>query len=196
MARPSRTIGIPDGERCGGGTGRARDHSFLATPVMAAVVALTLASCSSSSSPSTTSINPATARTQITIAYRSFFDLSHSSIQAKADVVQGGATIKSDIAAILQSSLAKDAGGARVLSVVLYSKSECTNQALLYPCALVGYDILSPTGSVLQGPGKGYAVFSAGKWLVAKSTACGLFRDFNAFETGSHKLTITGCAGV
>jgi hypothetical protein len=107
-------------------------------------------------------------------AYMALFDLANPAIAPKLAAVQDGAALRSAFAVALKSPLAKEAGGARVLSVAVQSKATCTAKSLPSPCALVTYDVLSPSGAALLTNQKGSAVNSRGHWLVSKTTICTL----------------------
>lgn len=154
-------------------------------------IALLLAACGTSKAPTVKMPSAAATRKEVSAAYQSFFNLHNPSLNAKLSVIQDGAKLQSAISTAMSSSLAKDAGGARVGSITPYTKSQCANAALSYPCAKVAYSILSPDGSVLTS-GAGYAVYSNGKWLVAKATVCGLLSLFQ--EYAGSKAPIAGCS--
>jgi hypothetical protein len=60
------------------------------------------------------------------------------------------------------------------------------------PCAKVTYDLLGPGGSPLfPTASSGYAVLSGGRWLVAKSTICGLLGLF--FQASGRSGAPPGC---
>lgn len=163
-----------------------------------AVLSLATAACSSSSTPTTTATvasSPSTAASSSTSlsttvsttsppsgsadasidkAYMALFDLANPAIPPKLAAVQDGSSLRSAFTAALKSPLAKEAGGAHVLSVTVETKATCTAKSLPSPCALVTYDVLSPSGSALLSNQKGFAVNSSGRWLVSKMTICTL----------------------
>ena len=64
-------------------------------------------------------------------------------------------------------------------------------KALPDPCAHVNYDIHGPGGTAILPGNNGYAVYTNGKWLVAKTTICTLL---GLFYTASGKTgTPPGC---
>jgi hypothetical protein len=159
--------------------------------ILLTLITLLLTACGTSKVPAVKAPSAAVTRKEVNAAYQSFFNLHNPSLNAKLSVIQDGAKLHSAISTAMSSSLAKDAGGARVSTITPYTKSQCANAALTYPCAKVGYSILSTTGSVLTS-GAGYAVYSNGKWLVAKATVCGLLSLFE--EYAGSKAPIAGCS--
>jgi hypothetical protein len=107
-------------------------------------------------------------------SYTTLFDLANPAVTPKLAVVQDGSMLKAAFTAALDSALAKEAGGATVLSVDVQEGAACSNQVLPSPCATVVYNIISPTKSVLLSGSKGGAVYAGGQWLVAKTTICSL----------------------
>jgi hypothetical protein len=163
---------------------RGRSRHVFAVAVLAAV-SLGAAACSSggSATPTTAStttvtFNAATEQTDVATVYQTLFNLSNPALDSKIAVIQDGSKISSALQDALSSSLASSASGAKVDSVTVLSKSACSKASLPSPCASVIYDILGPNASVILGMQKGYAVFSVGKWLVAKTTICGLLGLF------------------
>ncbi len=155
------------------------------------IIALFFTACSTSNSPTTKAPSAAVTKKEVSAAYQSFFNLHNPSLGAKLSVIQDSKALSSAISTAMSSSLAKDAGGAKVTAITPYTKSQCANAALTYPCAKVAYSILSTNGSVLTS-GAGYAVYSNGKWLVAKATVCGLLSLFS--EYSGSKTPIAGCS--
>ncbi|MGH9169258.1 MAG: hypothetical protein ACRD0Z_00040 [Acidimicrobiales bacterium] len=137
----------------------------------------------------TASTMPSAAKSDADIknSYSILFDLANPAIAPKLAVVQDGQALKAAFTAALKSSLAKEAGGATVSKITLKSGSACTSEVLTSPCAAVTYNIVSPKNSVILPNGSGYAVYTAGSWLVAKSTICGLL----ALE--NNDVEPTGC---
>ncbi|HKH88702.1 MAG TPA: hypothetical protein VKA05_07755 [Acidimicrobiales bacterium] len=113
------------------------------------------------------------------------FDLNNPAITPKLLVVQDGTALKAAFTAAIHSALAKEAGGAKVLSVTVEQGTLCTNQLLPTPCATVTYDILSPTKAVVLSNSKGAAVYISSHWLVAKTTICTLLTLDNGGKTPS-----------
>jgi hypothetical protein len=74
-----------------------------------------------------------------------------------------------------------------VLSVDVEKGTACTNEVLPSPCAVVVYDIVSPSRAVLLSGSKGGAVYENAHWLVAKTTICSLLTLDNGGKTP------TGC---
>lgn len=111
------------------------------------------------------------------------FDLASPAIAPKLAAVQDGSSLRSAFAAALKSPLAKEAGGAHVLSVAIEGKATCSSKSLPSPCALVTYNVLSPSGSALLTNQKGFAVESGGHWLVSKMTICTLLTLDNGGTT-------------
>lgn len=134
-----------------------------------------LAACGSSSS----SINPATAKADISRAYGTLFNFADPSVSSKTAVIENGASLQGAVSQALSSSLAKSAAGARVDSVQLLSDSACSRVPLASPCAKVVYEILGTNGApLLPTPSTGYAVYQDGKWRVARTTICSLLGLF------------------
>ncbi|MHB8262376.1 MAG: hypothetical protein ACYDGY_01315 [Acidimicrobiales bacterium] len=161
--------------------------------LMGAIGGSLLAACSSSKPATTPPVkapNAAATRKEVAAAYASFFNLHNPSLSAKIDAIQDGNTLRKAVSAAMSSSLAKAAAGAKVSSVTPYTKTQCANTGLVYPCAKTDYAILSPSGQTLSS-GAGYAVYIDGKWLVAKSTVCGLLSLFS--EYSKPKAPVSGC---
>ncbi len=162
--------------------------------LLAAIGGSLLAACSSSK-PATTPAakvpSAAVTRKEVTEAYQSFFDLHNPSLTTKIDAIQDGKTLQNAVSTAMSSSLAKSAAGAKVSSVTPYTKAQCANTGLIFPCAKTAYTILSPNGQTLTS-GAGYAVYTGGRWLVAKSTVCGLLSLFS--EYSKSKAPVSGCS--
>jgi hypothetical protein len=169
-------------------TKQERRHSR--TRLVPVVLALALGAAACSSGPA--QIEPAQAEAAIDHAFATLFDFSNHSVEAKTAVVQDGSTLHTAIAEALSSSLAKEAAGAKVSAVQLLSKTSCTQAALPSPCAKVTYNLLSPSHKPLFAtPSIGYAVDVDGRWLVAKSTICGLLELF--YSVSGHHGVPPGC---
>jgi len=160
--------------------------------VVTMLAALGLAACgggsATSASSSTTTVpvqlpSLGASTTQIKHAYSTLFDLSNPAVTPKLGVVQDGTTLKAAFTAAIHSALAKEAGGAKVLSVKVEQGPACTNDVLPSPCAAVVYDILSPTRQVVLSGSAGSAVYENGHWLVAKTTICSLLTLDNGGKT-------------
>jgi hypothetical protein len=161
-----------------GGIGR-----FSMRVVVIAVAVTGLAGCSGGSSTSTSSTTTSTSaplptaaasKTEIEASYTTLFDLSNPAVPPKLAVVQDGTTLKAAFTAAIKSKLAKEAAGATVLSVKVEQGIACTNEVLPSPCAIVVYNIFSPSRKLLLAGSKGSAVYESGHWLVAKTTICSL----------------------
>jgi len=152
-------------------------------------VSLLLGACGASAAPSTQTAN---AKAEISHAYSTLFDFANHSVSAKTAVIQNGSTLRTALKQALSSSLAKEATGAKVISVRLLSTLQCQEAALVSPCAMVTYNLLGPTHEPLfSTPSSGYAVYVKGRWLVAKATICGLLELF--YSTSGHKGVPSGC---
>ncbi len=154
-------------------------------PLVAAVslaVAATACGSSGRSEPRSAPSEPSasTSKSEITAAYQTLFDFASHNVSAMTAVVQDGSSLSSSMSQAISSSLAASATGAKVLLVSLISKSACTSKGVPSPCASVSYDILGSGNSVTLGPEVGYATYSRGNWLVAKTTICNLLDDFYA----------------
>ncbi len=175
------------------GSGAWEPSSRLAKAAAGAAAAVTLlAGCSSSPTKSQSASTSSTAAISglsqsdlnaIKTAYSTLFDLANSSVSAKVQVVQDGASIQQAMATELGSSLAKAVTGAKILSVKGETTSGCSAEALTPPCAQVQYQMMAPNGQPILGTtsiSTGYAVKSAGKWYVAKATICSLLSLANS----------------
>lgn len=112
--------------------------------------------------------------TAIDHAYKTLFDLANPAIAPKLLVVQDGASLKKAFTTALHSALAKEAAGAKVVTVKIEKGAACSKEFLPSPCAAVTYDVLGPTGKALLTGSSGGAVYVNSRWLVAKSTICTL----------------------
>jgi len=128
-------------------------------------------------------MNPTKAKNEIEHAYGTVFNFSNKKVSSKTSSIQNGSSLEKALTQVLSSSLGKEATGARVDSVKLLASTACSQVPLPWPCALVTYDVLGPNGTTLLSRSSGYAVYAQGKWLVAKSTICGLLQLFYQ-ETG------------
>jgi hypothetical protein len=132
-------------------------------------------SSSTSSMPTGTTEAPSGPGAKIAIdkAFDTLFDLANPAVAPKLAVIEGGAALKSTFESALKSPIAKIAGGAKVLTVTSVPSATCTNEALPVPCEAVSFNVLSLAGKKLIGD-NGFAVYTGGRWLVAKQTICGL----------------------
>jgi hypothetical protein len=159
---------------------RRRSPRFVAAAVMA-TMALGAAACSSGTTAATTTtgvpVNPATAPADIAAAYNTLFHFTTGTLASKIALVQDGPKLSAALNGAKTSSEASAAAGTKVNSTNLLTASQCqhvTPTALPYPCAHLNYDILGPSGAAILPGNNGYAVYSNGKWLVAKTTICTL----------------------
>jgi len=137
-------------------------------------------------------MKPAKAKAQIEHAYSTLFNFVNHSVSAKTVLIENGSTLRAALKQALSSSLAKQAAGAEVIAVKLLSAEQCQQAALVSPCAMVTYNLLSPTHApLLATPSSGYAVYVNGRWLVAKATICGLLELF--YSASGHKGVPSGC---
>ena len=172
-----------------------RRGRVVATAVMAAL-SLGAAACSSStntaaSTTTAVTFNPATESTDIGAAYNTLFNLANPDVTTKVAVIQNGASIQPALQEALSSSLASSSAGSKIDSVKVLTTSVCRQASLPSPCAKVVYDILGTTGTAILPNSQGYAVFSAGHWLVAKATICGLLGLF--YQAAGKTGTPPGC---
>lgn len=138
-------------------------------------LACLLGACGSS----TSTVNQATARAEISQQYSTLFNFANKNISVKVPAIQDGSSLKQALSQALSSPLVKEVSGARVESVQLLGSSACSKQGLPSPCAKVTFELLGTNGQPLfSTPSSGYAVYVSGKWLAAKSTACGLLELF------------------
>lgn len=142
-------------------------------------VATTTSTSSGTSSSSTTVPAKGSADADIAQAYKTLFDLASPAITPKLAVVQDGSALRAAFTAAIKSPLAKEAGGARVLSVTIEPNATCSARSLPPPCADVIYDVVSPGKQTLLANQKGAAISSGGHWLVAKQTICTLLAFTN-----------------
>ena len=157
-------------------------------PTLAAVLALTVASCSSSSStsaatsPSAASApaspvpasssapsSPGTggnsaAVAQITANWEKFFS-SSTPVSQKVTLLQNGSTFEAAITAFANFPLASSLG-AKVTNVTVNSATSAT----------VTYSITTSSGSPLLPNQKGTAVYQDGVWKVGDASLCGLLK--------------------
>ena len=175
---------------------RRRSPRLVAVTLMA-TVALGAAACSSGTTAATTTtvaLNPATAPADIAAAYDTLFHFTTGTLASKIAVIQDGEGLRAALNQALSSSEASASAGTKVNSTNLLTASQCAHlspKALPYPCAHVNYDINGPTGTAILPGNNGYAVYSNGHWLVAKTTICTLL---GLFYTASGKTgTPPGC---
>jgi hypothetical protein len=160
---------------------RTRRSPRLVAATAMAALALGAAACSSSTTAATTTtavpVNPATAPADIAAAYNTLFHFTSGTLASKIALVQDGAKLSGALSAAASSAEASAAAGTKMNSTDLLTASQCshvTPTALPYPCAHVNYDILGPSGAAVLPGNNGYAVYTNGKWLVAKTTICTL----------------------
>ncbi|HEY5024034.1 MAG TPA: hypothetical protein VII76_03580 [Acidimicrobiales bacterium] len=175
--------------------GRLRAPRVMAVTIIAAL-SLGAAACSSTPSASpttvkatttTVAIDPATAQADIALSYNTLFNLANPSLAGKLVVIQNGQSITTALQQALSSSEASASQGSKIDSVNILTAAQCAKQSLPAQCAHVVYDILGTGGTAILPMNNGYAVFTDGKWLVAKVTICtllGLFYSASG-KTGS-----------
>jgi hypothetical protein len=178
-------------EMAEGNQHRTRRSPRLVAATAMAALALGAAACSSSTTAATTTtgvpVNPATAPADIAAVYNSLFHFTSGTIASKEAVIQDGTGLKAALTQALSSSEASAAAGTTVNSTNLLTASQCAHlspKALPYPCAHINYDIDGPSGTAILPGNNGYAVYTNGKWLVAKTTICTLL---GLFYTASGK---------
>jgi hypothetical protein len=162
----------------------------IASVVAMAAISLGAAACSSTPKAATTTtvaINPTTAKADIATAYDTLFNLANPSLQGKLVVIQNGNSVKPALQQALSSSEASASKGSKIDSVTVLSAKQCAKASLPAQCAHVVYDILGTGNTAILPNNNGYAVFTDGKWLVAKATICTLLGLFYSAEgkTGS-----------
>ena len=159
-------------------------------PTLAAVLALTVAACSSSSSTSAATSPSASAASapvspvpasssapsspgtggnsaavaQITANWEKFFS-SSTPVSQKVTLLQNGSTFEAAITAFANFPLASSLG-AKVTNVTVNSATSAT----------VTYSITTASGSTLLPNQKGTAVYQDGVWKVGDASLCGLFK--------------------
>ncbi len=162
------------------------NKSHYGSVIIIALCLFGLAACSPGSnsgqnSTSTTLLNTGQSKAEITNAYTTLFDLSNPSIGPKVAVTQDGSQLEVSMKSAFGSSLSKAAGSAKVINVTLGTKQSCIIADEQYPCAVVSYNLMTPSGSpIFSSPSTGYAVYSKNKWLVAKNTVCSLLTLANS----------------
>lgn len=173
--------------------GRLRTPRLMAVTIIAAL-SLGAAACSSTpaaappkATTTTVAIDPATAQADISTAYNTLFNLSNPSLAGKLVVIQDGQSITGALQQALSSSEASASQGSKIDSINILTATQCAKQSLPAQCAHVVYDILGTGGTAILPMNNGYAVFTDGKWLVAKVTICTLLGLFYSAEgkTGS-----------
>ena len=174
---------------------RRRTPRVLAVAVMAGLI-LGAAACSSSpnagkATTTTVAINPATAQADIGTVYQTLFNLADPSVPGKVAVIQNGASITTALQQALSSSVAGSSKGAKIDSVSILTAAKCSKANLPPQCAHVVYDILGTGGTAILPNNNGYAVYTAGKWYVAKATICTLLGLF--YTTEGKNGTPPGC---
>jgi hypothetical protein len=141
-----------------------------------AVAVFALAACGGSSKPKNES--PAVATPQITAIWQAFFGPAGTG----ADVQGATSAMISAYAKAKTGPLGKGAA-AKVLSITLLGSSSCTSDGVPPPCASLKYDVLVNGADDLPNA-TGYATDVTGKWLVAKSSFCGLMALESATPAG------------
>ena len=135
-------------------------------------------------------VDKATAPRDIQHAYGVLFNFTNRSVDTKVTVIEGGSSLREALTQGLSSPLASLATGAKVTKTTLLSDAACKAADVHTPCARVTYDVLGARGPLFSGS-SGYAVFSDGKWLVARSTVCGLLGTM--YTTLGKKGAPPGC---
>ena len=154
---------------------RRRAAAVIALSALALVASACGSPGAGAPSSTTTLPSPAASKAAITGSYETLFDLADPVVAPKLAVVEDGSALQATFTKELASPLAKSVAGARVTSVVLYlSGPSCASELLSKPCAKVTYDVLGLKGNSLLAGSIGWAVYSGGRWLVAKATICGL----------------------
>lgn len=161
-------------------------------PTLAAVLALTVAACSSSGSSTSAATSPSAASApaapaspvssapvsssapsaggnsaavaQITANWEKFFS-SSTPVSQKVGLLQNGSTFESAIKAFANFPLASSLG-AKVTNVTVNSATSAT----------VTYSITTSSGSTLLPNQKGTAVYQDGVWKVGDASLCGLLK--------------------
>jgi hypothetical protein len=164
---------------------------FKAVAVAASLLlAALVAACGSTPSTSgpttsTQATSGAGATAAVGHSYATLFDLADPAVAPKLAVVQDGSSLRAAFDKDLALPLAKEATGATVSTVTVESGTTCSGEGLPAPCASVEYDILSASHKPLfPAASKGWAVYDAGHWLVAKVTICGLLSLAGPTPTG------------
>jgi hypothetical protein len=168
-----------------------RGSAALSSTLLGVLVTLA-AACGSTTTSTVNPLSPTTAKADITKAYSTVTNFSNDDLSAKTSAIQDGSSLTESLSQALSSALAKSATGARVQDVTVLSGSACTDKGLSSPCATVSFYLLGPKGVPLLGsPSTGQAVYKDGKWLVTKSTGCGLLELF--YKAAGRKGFPPGC---
>jgi hypothetical protein len=156
--------------------------------VLAAVAALGLSACSSSSpsgpastgpSPSASPFDTATATTAVTHVWTDFFS-KNTPIAQKETLLQNGGAMSGAVQAFSSNPMV--------------GQVTATVQNVAFPSpttADVTYSI-SLNGNVVENSMAGVAVYQNGQWLVSDVTLCGLLQL--AQSTGGSAAPIPGCS--
>jgi hypothetical protein len=147
--------------------------------IIGLTASLLLAACSSSSSVSLPSIAKSTE--EITNSYVTLFNGNNPNLQEKVNSIQNGAPLEKTLAHFLGSPIAKGTH-AKVIMVHVLSAVNCKTNLEPYPCAIIDYELLTATNSILLPAATGFAVWWHNRWVVAKTTICSLL----ALENGGH----------
>ncbi len=138
-----------------------------------------------------TIVVPVAVKHQIAKSYNTVFDLANGSKAKKLADIQDGATLREALTGVLSFSLAASATGATVSMAIQLSTTQCHAAKVTPPCARVVYSILGPNGQILIANSNGYAIHTNSRWLVAKTTICGLFGLFYQAEGDTNP--VPGC---
>ncbi|MGH7734163.1 MAG: hypothetical protein ACREOE_10805, partial [Gemmatimonadales bacterium] len=110
---------------------RRRRGSRLGIPAALLALAVGATACSSGgSSASTTTIDKAAAKTDISQAYSTLFNFTDKTVTGKIAVIQNGAALESSLNEALSSSLSSQATGSNVTTVTILSASTCSKDKL------------------------------------------------------------------
>lgn len=158
--------------------------------VLAAVAALGLSACGSSSpsgssgttapSPSASPFDSASATTAVTSLWTDFFS-KNTPIAQKAALLENGQAMSGAVQAFSSNPMV----GQTTASVQKVTFPSPTKADVTYSIALNGH--------VVENSMSGVAVYQNGKWLVSDVTLCGLLQL--AQSAGGGSSAIPGCGG-
>jgi hypothetical protein len=155
------------------------------------VVAAAALLCSCSSSPSALTGGQSVANEQIASDLNALYNLAHPDVQgATGDIADSGQLGTAIANELPHAGAGFPFTGVRVDKVYLLSRQACGNLGLSYPCARVVYDVLAGNRTLAKGK-TGFATVSDDRWVIAKTTVCGLLIQY-APAAGPNRY-IAGC---
>lgn len=104
--------------------------------------------------------------------YSIAFNVTGSTANAIANVVEGGKSLLPAIRIAKANPGTSTPSGVSINSINFPTSSQCEKAAVPFPCALVSYATVGASGNLLSSNQRGYGVQDGDKWLVAKKTYC------------------------